>query len=111
MIPVSFVVARDSHDEKTFAHVTAEVSRSELAQERVFLSALRRAVSAWILTTEEGQSAWDCSSLDFNVGDLASCGDEALDALLAREGICQLNIDCVNHPTDKSGGLRTSSPD
>jgi len=96
MIPVSFVVPRNSHEEKTFAHVTAEVSRSELAQERVFLSALRRAVSAWILTTEEGLSAWDCSCQDFNVGDLSNCGDEALDALLAREGIFRLSIDCMS---------------
>lgn len=99
MIPVSFVVPRDSHKEKTFAHVTAEVSRPELARERVFLSALRRAVSAWFLTTEEGLSAWDCSCQDFNVGDLSNCGDEALDALLAREGICQLSIDCMSADT------------
>lgn len=46
MIDVSFVIPRDSNDENTFAHVAAQVPRPELAQEREFLAALRRAISA-----------------------------------------------------------------
>lgn len=100
MIDVSFTVPRISNDERTIAHVTARVSSSELAQEKGFLAALRRAISVWILTTEEGQDTWEYTACDFNIGDLASYLDEqGLVALLEREGIHGLDIPTVGADT------------
>lgn len=97
MIDVSFFAPRDSCGEKTIAHVTAKVSRSELAQERNFLAAVRRAVSVWCLTTEKGQEVWNCTCADYNVGDLADClVYEDLVALLEREGIHDFDLSTMS---------------
>lgn len=97
---VEFYVRRDSYDEETFAVVTACMSidwdtppQHGNYHEREFLRRLKRAVTNWMLTTDEGKDAWDHSSEDFNVGDLSLCvGIPKLTACLEGEGIFGLKI-------------------
>ena len=93
VVPVLFVVQRESNDERTFAVVTANV-RKELANEATFLAALQKALNKWVETTKEGKTEWESSSEDFNVGDLSNCDtDGELGKLLADVGIHNLNIE------------------
>lgn len=76
-------------DETTFAVVSwAGPSRED------FLPALKRAVTNWVCSTSQGKKAWEDSSENFNIGDLANCtGDSTLKPYLAKEGITYLEID------------------
>ena len=93
---VQFVVPRDSRDEVTFAVIHARVSLK--AQKKgmginEFLDALKQAVTNWIKTTTEGRQAWENSSQDFNIGDLANENIGPINAYLKHHGIA---IDDIN---------------
>lgn len=52
------------------------------------------AVSHWFTTTGEGRAAWEESSEDFNVGDLANAlGDARLEESLRLHGIAALTVE------------------
>ncbi len=69
---VRFVVlCGDTEDGVTLAVVAAQVSDPTLKVEGHFLAALRAALTAWVNGTDDGQGAWEASSHDFNIGDLA----------------------------------------
>jgi hypothetical protein len=70
---MSFVVFRNSREERTVAVVTAQVTPPlRLRGSAGFLKALKSALTAWVRETDEGRRAWKNSSEDFNVGDLST---------------------------------------
>jgi hypothetical protein len=75
------ILPRVSRDETTFAVVEfAGVQRLVLKQ------AVQRAVTAWVAQNETGRQAFDNSSQDFNVGDLANeLGNPELRAELKKQ--------------------------
>jgi hypothetical protein len=82
---------------QTVAIVKATVGKLDLVNEGSFLTALKRAVTAWLGHTKEGKEAWKDSSEDFNVGDLAHwTGSERLKKALEKEGITDLDISCTD---------------
>lgn len=89
---VRFVVVRPG--ENTAAIVTAWVSESNLKNERKFLERLTTALTEWVKTTADGKEAWEYSSYDFNVGDLAtSLADNSLVDMLKKYGIYNMDVD------------------
>lgn len=84
------VVKRESHEENTFAVVRWGGScPPEKLRERV-----TQAVTDWIAVSSEGKEAWDDSSENFNIGDLANhTGNAGLAFILAQYGIMDLEID------------------
>ena len=83
------IVRRDSPDEETFAVICWNGVEPD-----ALLPALRRALREW-QQTPEGREAWECSSHDFNLGDLSneSCHLDPLCSILARHGIRELEIE------------------
>lgn len=82
------VIRRDSHEENTFA----VVRWSGCSVDR-FKETLKAAVTDWI-EIGSGKEAWEDSSGDFNVGDLANwTGNADLIFILAQYGIMDLDID------------------
>lgn len=84
------VIPRISHEECTVAVVRWRgVNHPELR------SALTAALTEWMRTTQEGKDAWEDSSHDFNVGDLANAPTDSspLKELLAAQNVHDLEID------------------
>jgi hypothetical protein len=100
-----FVVIRNSNDETTLAVVEAKVVAG-LTEDTAFLAALKKALTKWQQTTDEGKEAWEESSEDFNVGDLSNyeLRKGTLRKLLAERGINKLEIDIKS----RSGGMGAS---
>lgn len=94
----TFVVVRFSSDEFTFALVQARVATEDLLSEACFREALEKALTNWARETKEGREAWESSSEDFNVGDLAcALPSESLAPYLAKEGILWLEVATTVH--------------
>ena len=73
--------------------VMAFKTRDDLAKPSDVLAALRRALSKWASTTEEGRAAWEESSEDYNIGDfLGDCENPQVLALLQEEGILHVEV-------------------
>ena len=92
-----FTVPRLDTKNQMIAIVEADVEFAPL--QALFLPKLREAIAAWINKTKEGREAWDYSSEDFNVGDLAGLGyesDTPLGQELAVVGIHNLDITIMN---------------
>jgi hypothetical protein len=54
---------------------------------------LIRGVTRWVATTASGREAWDYSSEDLNIGDLAECeGEPELVAALQSAGISEFKV-------------------
>jgi len=86
------VVPRSSNDEKTFAFVTARVTKDYT--HRSLLYAVTEAVTEWVNTTENGKTEWENSCHDLNVGDLSAwTEDEELIIILRKHGIRDLKIE------------------
>ena len=88
----TFIVFRDSREESTVAVVRAVVETRNLCAEVNFLEALKTAITLWISGTPEGKAAWESSSKDFNVGDLADVEIVTLAPYLKTVGILQLDV-------------------
>lgn len=67
---VRAVVIRSSTEENTLACVTVRKTET-VRHPGQLLSLFRNAITAWVRETKEGREAYDNSSRDFNVGDLA----------------------------------------
>jgi hypothetical protein len=52
------------------------------------LTQLKKAVTEWVETTQEGIEEWDNSCEDFNIGDLLTARTNELDPILIKHGIC-----------------------
>lgn len=85
------IVFREGKD--SVAIIDARVTNSDLLGHRKFLAALKRAITKWVKSTEEGKKAFEYSCEDFNVGDLSSYTDSPyLTYYLHEEGIHELEI-------------------
>ena len=63
------------------------------ASAKQVMARLRRAITQWINTTEEGKKQWKSSFEDFNVGDLSGLlGDWSLIRCLEANGIHDFDI-------------------
>lgn len=92
MSDVTFVVPRSSSEEMTVAIVHATLTKAGeaagLRDEATFLAALVRAVTRWVVETDEGAKRWQDSAEDFNIGDLAALSDmEVLQVLDRSDGL------------------------
>lgn len=67
---VRAVVLRTSQDESTLAIVTVRKTDTVNHPDQL-LNLFRTAVTQWVRETEEGAKAYEDSSEDFNIGDLA----------------------------------------
>lgn len=57
------------------------------------MARVRRAVTAWVSSTEDGAASWWASCEDFNVGDLSlHANDVSLQPYLEAEGITGLDV-------------------
>ena len=58
----------------TFAVIVVEIPLSVTKPPTLdqLLDAVRDSVTEWVATTKEGKEAWEASSEDFNIGDLAN---------------------------------------
>ena len=95
------IVLRTSSEEVTFAEVRAELTSAaldkDLADERSFLAALRKAVTAWVRTTKEGREWYESTSQDANIGDLCAYGiPDRVAKDLAGQGIRSLTVECTS---------------
>lgn len=91
----SVIVRRDSSEEQTYAIVSATVN----FKHHLFMFKVITAVTEWVTTTKAGHEAWEHSSNDFNVGDLAGeLGDQDLERLLEKRGIRDMTIDVNSSP-------------
>jgi hypothetical protein len=100
MIDVRFVVLReDTRDGATLAIVTARVP-PDTADEIGFRDALTSALTAWMRETDDGRAAWEASSHDFNVGDLATHVEgvtpDSLRLYLEERGIHDLSVSIID---------------
>ena len=99
--PLRLIVLRTSSEEVTFADVRAELTPAaldkDLADERSFLAALRKAVTAWVRATKEGREWYESTSQDANIGDLCAYGipDRVAKALVG-QGIRSLTVECTS---------------
>lgn len=93
---VQFVVLRASEYEEATAAIVSATVTEDLADEASLLDAIRRAVTAWMKTTEAGREAYIGTVADFNVGDFETYRDEKLDELLRNRGVFSLNVLCVS---------------
>lgn len=97
---VTHVVTGRMTDRACVALVSANTSDT-LASEQQFLAALRRALTAWALETEDGANAWSESVGDFCVGDLAFVPIQGrLQTLLAEVGLYSLSIELLSGASD-----------
>ena len=98
-VKVTFLVPRESTDETTIAVLEAivESGRGEnsLVVTENFFEALRRAITNWVKNTTKGKKEWECSSQDFNIGDLSSLlpPPPSLKVAMSKEGIHSISID------------------
>jgi hypothetical protein len=95
-IAVEFIVPRNSRDENTFATVKARVVSDVRSLHRadVFVQYMRKAITQWIRSTEEGREFLSETSDDLNIGDLSSYGVTAkLQKELKKVGILSLSIE------------------
>lgn len=94
---VSFIVKRASEEELTFAVIKARVTKKTLQNEVEFRKALIQAVTFWHQNDPEGQQAWQYSSGDFNLGDLAGWSNEGLTKALEAVGIHDFSLEVESH--------------
>ena len=87
------MVLRNSTDEITFAEVNCMTTDKNMTDGKL-RDKISQAVLKWRETTKEGDTAWEYSCEDFNVGDLAagSLGDENLKKELEKVGVYELEI-------------------
>ena len=90
---VQVLVPRDSHEETTFTLVRC--AKGERVSDAADLHRqVTAAVTRWVRQTESGREAFERSSEDYNVGDLAGdLGDPDLTRLLLTQGVRDLTID------------------
>lgn len=82
-------IRNDSGSVDTTAILRLTATRGPLSDIEVF-AALKRAVTKWVATTDEGKNVWEWSSQDLNIGDLHAYDafdDRTLQMLLAEEGL------------------------
>ena len=99
--PIRLIILRSSSEEVTFAEVRAELTPAaldkDMADERRFLAALRKAVTAWVRTTKEGREWYEGASQDANVGDLCAYGiPDHVARNLAGQGVRSLTVECTS---------------
>ena len=96
---VSFFATRiEAKSRITSATITATVDNPVDASELLFKTKLRNALSDWAQNTTAGQTAWEQSGEDFNLGDLAMVANEPeLVSRLAKAGIHELKVDIIGH--------------
>lgn len=95
--PVSFVVPRYHEDDAIcYYNVSAQIEDGCLENPANFKTAIEKAVTEWIINTDDGRDAWDNSDWLFNLGDLMEAqGDSDLCYFLKKEGIVCLQISVV----------------
>ena len=80
------------HDRSSVAVINADCDE-DIINDSTFCISVIKAVTRWIKGTQEGESALNRSSNDFNVGDLSNELDNPdLQAYLAEQGIENLEI-------------------
>jgi len=90
-----FIIPR--YEDPCFAIVNIVVTDESLCKEEKFLTELRRAVTEWVKTSEDGKSVWEYSGNDLNIGDLMSHGGiEDIVALMP--GVESIDLDQIGHP-------------
>jgi hypothetical protein len=100
MIDARFIILReDTRDGVTLAIVTSRVP-PDSADEIGFRDALTSALTAWMQETDDGRAAWEASSHDFNVGDLATQVEgvtpDSLRLYLEARGIHDLSVSIID---------------
>lgn len=95
-MPLSVLIARNSHEENTFAEVTF-MPRGDVIDSASLKQALVRALTTWVRTTDAGRDAWKHNNGDFNIGDLASEDYSSVSAL--GECLRAENVDLVDIKT------------
>lgn len=109
---VQFIAPRASHSETTIAVISSYFTANDKS-EKNFLKCLVSAMDKWF-KTEEGAKAWEHSSGDYNVGDLAneSLGEDTkLGKLLLDEGIRDLDINTYSSDNEWSFDTVLSNQD
>jgi hypothetical protein len=108
MTETHFIVPRDSTDELTFAVVRVEIRR--LGEDQglggicIFLRALKEAVTEWVNKTPDGLAAWEESSGDFNIGDLANHDLTFINRVLSdRHGVTITDIEVHSMDSQSDG--------
>jgi len=87
-----FVVPR--YEEPRFAIINIEVTNETLCEEPAFLAELRRAVTEWVRTTEDGRACYEYAGNDLNIGDLLSHGG-AEDIVALMPNVISLDLDQI----------------
>lgn len=96
LAPILFVVQR-GWEPKTLAIITAAVSNPKLKNSNNFVKVLRKCVTRWVNTTEQGKSCFAYAGADLNIGDLLTYGDSELNRILEHNGIHQFNQDTYDN--------------
>tara|TARA_B100001057_G_scaffold223290_1_gene223582 strand:- start:174 stop:677 length:504 start_codon:yes stop_codon:yes gene_type:complete len=94
---VRFVAPR--YEDPRYAIITAIVTNPDLKEETNFLAELRRAVTEWVKTTEDGRACYEYAGGDLNIGDLLSHGGV--------EDVVALMPDVVSLDLDQIGAIRS----
>ncbi len=94
------------------ATIRLQAGGLDLTQEDQFKTALMEAITEWVLSSENGQRAWEDACGEFQVCDLSNAlPSPDLDKILARRGIEQISItipefaelwDCETNLIDES---------
>lgn len=92
---VRAVVLRSSSDESTLAIVTVRRTDTVRHPDQL-LDLFRNAVTAWVRETKEGAEAYENSSEDFNIGDLAVImPNPQLQFYFNGQGLYDINIETI----------------
>jgi len=87
-----FVAPR--YEDPRFAIINIEVTDETLCDENTFLAELRRAVTEWVKTTEDGRACYEYAGNDLNIGDLLSHGG-AEDIVALMPNVISLDLDQI----------------
>ena len=72
-----------------------EAYKSEITNPQVVYDLLVDAITEWVETTPTGRREWECSSHDFNVGDLANVNRITLEPFLNSRGIEWIEVETM----------------
>jgi hypothetical protein len=100
----TYLIRRESSRESTVSIIQAQFTAKACADGMTTVGNLKtrliEAVTRWVQTTEDGKSAWEESTHDFNLGDLANQDLAPINERLGPSGIFILSIEV--HSMDAS---------
>lgn len=93
---MQLTATRINSEDTIIATMSFDVS-SDIEFPYQFFERLKKSITEWAKTTEEGKKAYNYSSGDFNFGDLASyLEDSKLVEILKSNGITNLKMSIIN---------------